>query len=81
MLRNLNKEFRGNGLPDELYSGLVRNGAVVHMKNACSPSPEDVKMLTPVDLSRGGGPGAVRGARRWGRADGRRYRQCKMNDR
>ncbi|WP_405672239.1 hypothetical protein OG848_16930 [Streptomyces canus] len=47
MLRNLNKEFRGNGLPDELYSKLVRNGAVMHMKNACSPSPEDVKILTP----------------------------------
>ncbi|MET8075489.1 hypothetical protein [Streptomyces sp. NPDC005303] len=47
MLRNLNKEFRGNGLPDELYSRLVRNGAVMHMKNACSPSPEDVKILTP----------------------------------
>jgi hypothetical protein len=47
MLRNLNKEFRGNGLPDELYSRLVRNGAVMHMKNTCSPSPEDVKILTP----------------------------------
>ncbi|EDY57471.1 hypothetical protein [Streptomyces sviceus] len=47
MLRNLNKEFRGNGLTDELYSKLVRNGAVMHMKNACSPSPEDVKILTP----------------------------------
>ncbi|WP_053847277.1 hypothetical protein [Streptomyces sp. NRRL B-24085] len=47
MLRNLNKEFRGNGLPDELYSRLVRNGAVMHMKNACSPSPDDVKILTP----------------------------------
>ena len=39
MLRNLNVEFRGNGLPDELYSRLVRNGAVLHMKNACSPTP------------------------------------------
>ncbi|WP_328747468.1 hypothetical protein OHT57_18160 [Streptomyces sp. NBC_00285] len=47
MLRNLNKEFRGNGLPDELYSKLVRNGAVMHMKNTCNPSPEDVKILTP----------------------------------
>ncbi|WP_406126802.1 hypothetical protein OHQ89_33835 [Streptomyces canus] len=47
MLRNLNKEFRGNGLRDELYSKLVRNGAVMHMKNACSQSPEDVKILTP----------------------------------
>jgi hypothetical protein len=47
MLRNLNKEFRGNGLPDELYSKLVRNGAVMHMKNACSPAPDDVKILTP----------------------------------
>ncbi|MFI1567872.1 hypothetical protein ACH4ZX_33440 [Streptomyces sp. NPDC020490] len=48
MLRNLNKEFRGNELPAELYSRLVRNGAVMHMKNACSPSPEDVKITTPV---------------------------------
>ncbi|MGW1210676.1 hypothetical protein ACWD5F_13700 [Streptomyces sp. NPDC002499] len=47
MLRNLNMEFRGNGLPDELYSKLVRNGAVMHMKNSCSPSPEDVKIATP----------------------------------
>ncbi|MFV8183460.1 MULTISPECIES: hypothetical protein [unclassified Streptomyces] len=47
MLRNLNKEFRGNELPDELYSKLVRNGAVMHMKNTCSPTPEDVKISTP----------------------------------
>ncbi|MFR0352566.1 hypothetical protein [Streptomyces sediminimaris] len=47
MLRNLNKEFRGNGLPDELYSRLVRNGAVMHMKNTCSPTPRDVKIPTP----------------------------------
>ena len=47
MLRNLNMEFRGNGLPDELYSRLVRNGAVMHMKNSCSPAPEDVKIGTP----------------------------------
>ena len=47
MLRNLNKEFRGNGLPDELYSRLVRNGAVMHMKNSCSPTSEDVKISTP----------------------------------
>ncbi|MEV0179302.1 hypothetical protein AB0I54_08360 [Streptomyces sp. NPDC050625] len=47
MLRNLNVEFRGNGLPDELYSKLVRNGAVMHMKNACSPTPHDVKISTP----------------------------------
>ncbi|MFJ9536591.1 hypothetical protein ACIRPX_04960 [Streptomyces sp. NPDC101225] len=47
MLRNLNKEFRGNGLPDELYSRLVRNGAVMHMKNTCSPTPQDVKISTP----------------------------------
>jgi hypothetical protein len=47
MLRNLNVEFRGNGLPDELYSKLVRNGAVMHMKNACSPTPQDVKITTP----------------------------------
>ncbi|MFI7497861.1 hypothetical protein ACIBVL_04995 [Streptomyces sp. NPDC049687] len=47
MLRNLNKEFRSNGLPDELYSKLIRNGAVMHMKNACSPSSQDVKISTP----------------------------------
>ncbi|MFF4901736.1 hypothetical protein [Streptomyces sp. NPDC001068] len=47
MLRNLNVEFRGNGLPDELYSRLVRNGAVMHMKNACSPAADDVKISTP----------------------------------
>ncbi|WP_405887760.1 hypothetical protein OG762_14410 [Streptomyces sp. NBC_01136] len=47
MLRNLNVEFRSNGLPDELYSKLIRNGAVMHMKNACSPAPQDVKISTP----------------------------------
>ena len=47
MLRKLNVEFRGNGLPDELYSKLVRNGAVMHMKNSCSPTPQDVKITTP----------------------------------
>lgn len=47
MLRNLNVEFRGNGLPDELYSQLVRYGAVMHMKNSCTPGPEDVKIRTP----------------------------------
>ncbi|NEB05931.1 hypothetical protein [Streptomyces sp. SID13726] len=66
MLRNLNKEFRGNGLPDELYSKLVRNGAVMHMKNACSPSPEDVKILTPdwaVEAAAGIGAGMARSIR------------------
>lgn len=47
MLRNLNKEFRGNALPEELYSRLVRHGAIAHMKNACSPTPQDVKIRTP----------------------------------
>ncbi|MET8242963.1 hypothetical protein ABZV31_00105 [Streptomyces sp. NPDC005202] len=47
MLRNLNVEFRGNGLPDELYSRMVRNGAVPHMKSMCSPPPRDVKIATP----------------------------------
>ncbi|MFI9542995.1 hypothetical protein ACIHAR_03420 [Streptomyces sp. NPDC052016] len=47
MLRNLNKEFRDNALPDELYSKLVRNGAVMHMKNTCSPTSRDVKISTP----------------------------------
>ncbi|MEY9991307.1 hypothetical protein ABIE67_003339 [Streptomyces sp. V4I8] len=47
MLRNLNKEFRANELPEELYSQLVRNGAVMHMKNTCTPGPDDVKISTP----------------------------------
>ncbi|WP_155057654.1 hypothetical protein [Streptomyces blattellae] len=47
MLRNLNVEFRGNDLPDELYSKLVRYGAVMHMKNTCTPGPDDVKISTP----------------------------------
>ncbi|WP_320780551.1 hypothetical protein [Streptomyces sp. CRN 30] len=47
MLRNLNVEFRGNELPDELYSSLVRYGAVMHMKNACAPGPDDVRIATP----------------------------------
>ncbi|MGW7242556.1 hypothetical protein [Streptomyces sp. NPDC054804] len=47
MLRKLNVEFRGNGLPDELYSKLVRNGGVMHMKNTCSPTAADVKISTP----------------------------------
>jgi hypothetical protein len=34
-------------VPDELYSKLVRNGAVIHMKNTCSPTPRDVKISTP----------------------------------
>lgn len=87
MLRNLDKEFRGNGLPDQLYSRLIRNRAVMHMKNTCSPVPDDVMRITgdPGLLSAvpgppasrasapGRGPGAVRGARR--------HLQCEMNDR
>ena len=48
MLRRLNMEFRGNGLPDELYSKLVRNGAVMHMKNACRPAAHDARIVTPI---------------------------------
>jgi hypothetical protein len=47
MLRNLNKEFRANELPEELYSQLVRNGAMMHMKNTCALGPGDVKIGTP----------------------------------
>ncbi|WP_244190770.1 hypothetical protein [Streptomyces caeruleatus] len=47
MLRNLNKEFRANELPAELYSQLVRNGAVMRMKNTCAPGPKGVKIRTP----------------------------------
>ncbi len=43
MLRNLDVEFRGNGLTAEPYSRLARNGAVPLMKNACGPASEDVK--------------------------------------
>jgi hypothetical protein len=47
MLRKLNMEFRGNGLPDEVYSKMVRGGAVMHMKNACRPAPDDARITTP----------------------------------
>ncbi|MGW1497629.1 hypothetical protein ACWCQW_03390 [Streptomyces mirabilis] len=47
MLRKLNREFRGNGLPDEVYSRMVRGGAVMHMKNACRPAPDDARITTP----------------------------------
>ncbi|MGW5324770.1 hypothetical protein [Streptomyces sp. NPDC004014] len=47
MPRTLDVEFRGNGLPDALYSRLIRNGAVMHMKNTCSPTPADVRIATP----------------------------------
>ncbi|WP_329534198.1 hypothetical protein OG568_33195 [Streptomyces sp. NBC_01450] len=47
MLRKLNMEFRGNGLPDEVYSKMVRNGAVMHMKNTCRPAPGDARITTP----------------------------------
>ncbi|GAX50136.1 hypothetical protein [Streptomyces olivochromogenes] len=47
MLRKLNREFRGNGLPDEVYSRMVRGGAVMHMKNACRPAPDDARIITP----------------------------------
>ncbi|WP_367666973.1 hypothetical protein [Streptomyces sp. DG2A-72] len=47
MLRNLDVEFRGSGLPEGLYSRLVRYDAVTHMKNTCAPGPDDVKIGTP----------------------------------
>ncbi|MGW1756885.1 hypothetical protein [Streptomyces mirabilis] len=47
MLRKLNREFRGNGLPDEVYSRMVRGGAVMHMKNACRPAPDEARITTP----------------------------------
>lgn len=47
MLRNLNKEFRANELPAELYSRLVRNGTVAYMKNTCPHGPGGVKIRTP----------------------------------
>jgi hypothetical protein len=48
MLRKLNTEFRGNGLPDEVYSKMVRGGAVMHMKNTCRPAPGEARITTPV---------------------------------
>ncbi|WP_233273363.1 hypothetical protein [Streptomyces broussonetiae] len=47
MLRNLNVEFRRNGLPEELYSWLVRNGAVPHMKKACGTLSAEMRIVTP----------------------------------
>ncbi|TVZ95248.1 hypothetical protein FB157_104355 [Streptomyces sp. BK340] len=35
------------GSAEELYFRLVRDGAVPHMKNSCSPTPRDVKIPTP----------------------------------
>ncbi|MFJ7963688.1 hypothetical protein [Streptomyces sp. NPDC096324] len=48
MLRILNREFRGNGLPDEIYSKLVRNGAVPRMRKSRRPSSDDIGISTPV---------------------------------
>ncbi|MEU9134857.1 hypothetical protein AB0D33_02605 [Streptomyces sp. NPDC048404] len=47
MLRILNGEFRGNGLPDEIYSWLVRGGAVPRMRNVCRPASDDDRISTP----------------------------------
>ncbi|GGL69443.1 hypothetical protein GCM10010129_11080 [Streptomyces fumigatiscleroticus] len=47
MLRKLNVEFRAHELPEELYSKLVRYGAVMHMKNACAPAAGDARIVTP----------------------------------
>ncbi|MFD5544133.1 hypothetical protein ACFWIJ_41635 [Streptomyces sp. NPDC127079] len=47
MLREFNGEFHGNGRPDELYSKLIRNGAVMHMKNTCTAAARDVKIRSP----------------------------------
>lgn len=43
MLRNLYREFRGNGRLGERYSELARDGAATLMKNACRPLPGKVK--------------------------------------
>ncbi|WP_376730501.1 hypothetical protein [Streptomyces broussonetiae] len=47
MLRHLNVEFRAHELPEELYSRLIRHGAVMHMKNVCALTPDDVRISTP----------------------------------
>ncbi|MFI0962093.1 hypothetical protein ACH4S8_11915 [Streptomyces sp. NPDC021080] len=47
MLLVLNREFRGNGLPDEIYSKLVRGGAVPRMKNVCRPPADGGRIRTP----------------------------------
>ncbi|MBB5123703.1 hypothetical protein FHS32_000415 [Streptomyces albaduncus] len=31
----------------KLYSRLVRQGAIAHMKNSCGPASQDVKIRTP----------------------------------
>ncbi|GAA2900601.1 hypothetical protein GCM10011428_12670 [Streptomyces violaceus] len=43
MLRNLYREFRGNGRLSERYSGRARDDAATLMKNACRPVPGEVK--------------------------------------
>ncbi|MEV7365656.1 hypothetical protein [Streptomyces sp. NPDC091299] len=64
MLRRLNIEFRGHGLPDELYSALVRNGAVLRMKSSCAPGPDDHRIHTPRwALEEAAAVGAEAGAR------------------
>ncbi|MFE9607351.1 hypothetical protein [Streptomyces sp. NPDC006012] len=64
MLWKLDVEFRGNSLPDEIYSRLVRNGVVMHMENMCSPGPDDVKNVAArraVEVAAGvGGVGVER---------------------
>ncbi|MFF7328784.1 hypothetical protein [Streptomyces sp. NPDC008150] len=47
MLRKLNVEFRGHELPEELYSRLIRYGAIMHMKNTCAPSKDEARIVTP----------------------------------
>lgn len=58
------KEFRGPGLPGELYSKPVRNGAVMHLKNTCSPTARDVKISPPARAAeRAAAVGAAAAAR------------------
>jgi hypothetical protein len=47
MLRKLNVEFRGHELPEELYSQLIRYGAIMHMKNTCAPAKDEARIVTP----------------------------------
>ncbi|MER6525237.1 hypothetical protein [Streptomyces sp. NPDC001508] len=73
MLRNLDVEFRGNDLPDEPYSRPAGNGAVMHMKNTCSPAPRNVKILTlrrAVEAAAGIAAGIAVGTAEWIGASG-----------
>ncbi len=48
MVRRFNVEFRGqDDLPDNLYSRLVRYGAIQRLKEARTPGPDEPRVTTP----------------------------------